>query len=170
MLRFRLNFGAGTHYDTAASGFECITYAAYSVNESSGGEIRGLDILHKLFNGNIRIVNHCHTAIENLCKVMRRHIGCHTYGYSRRAVHKQIWNAGRKNCRLLLLIVIVGYKINGVLVYVLHHLFAYFPKAYFGVTHCSRTVTVNRTEIALTVNQRITHYPILRKSHKCTIY
>ena len=101
---------------------------------------------------------------------MRRHVGSHTYGNTGRSVYQQVGYTSREYCRLLLLIIVVGDEVDGVLVYVLHHLLADLSESNLSVTHGGRAVSVYGAEVSLSVNERRTHDPILCQTHKSTIY
>ena len=101
---------------------------------------------------------------------MSRHIGSHTYGNTRSTVYKQIRDAGRHDNRFLQSIIEVVLEINRFLIQILHHVLSDFLQSGFGVSHGSRAVTINGTEVSLAVYQRITHSPVLSHTDQCSVY
>src|SRR5690606_40965668 len=59
---------------------------------------------------------------------------------------------------------------DGVLLKILHHVEAGIPHAGLGVTHRRRVIAVDRTEVALPVDQRIPHREILRQANHGIVY
>src|SRR6267378_3737309 len=45
------------HFQTSAPAREIVLYPVHSAHHATGGEVRPFDILHQLFNGDIRIIN-----------------------------------------------------------------------------------------------------------------
>ena len=100
---------------------------------------------------------------------MRRNIRSHTYCDTAGTVYEQIRYPRRHYSWLRQCVVEVIGHIDGLLVDVLHHCFAKWLQACFGVTHSSGGVSVHTTKVTLSVNQSITHRPILRHSDQCAI-
>ena len=100
---------------------------------------------------------------------MRRHIGSHTHSDTRRSIHEQIRHSCRQHSRLLQSVVEVILKINSLLIQIDKHIFSNTLQPRLGVTHSRRTVAVNRTEVTLPVNKRISHSPLLSQTHHCEI-
>ena len=100
---------------------------------------------------------------------MRRHVRRHANSYARRAVDKQIRQNCGQNDGLFQSAIKIVPPLHRLLINVPEHLVAYFCKPYLGITHCSRRITVNRAEIALPVDKRITQRKWLCHSHHCII-
>ena len=101
---------------------------------------------------------------------MRRYICSHTYSYTYRTVYKKIRKFYRKNSRLVQLIIIVLSPVDSVFLYILQKLGSYLCHSRFCITVSSRRVAVNRTEVSVTVDKRVSHREILCKSYQCVIY
>ena len=69
----------GTDHYPSPTCLECILDALPSLDDASCREIRTLDILHQFFDGDLRIVYVGTDGITALGKIVRRHIGRHTY-------------------------------------------------------------------------------------------
>src|SRR5256885_3440933 len=78
------------------------------------------------------------------------------------AVNEKIWKRGWKNCRLGPRFVVVRDEVDRVLVHVDHERRAEMGHARFGVTHGRGRFAFDRSEIALTIYQALTHRPRLR--------
>ena len=100
---------------------------------------------------------------------MRWDICCHTNGDTCRTVYKKIWETRGENLWFFSGIVIVRQKIYGVFFYIGQHFCADFAHSCFCITISSRWVTVNRTEVSVTINEHISHREILCKTNKCVI-
>ena len=170
VCRMRFDFGLGTHYHTSASGFVGIAHTADTINISSGREIRCLDVLHQAVYVDFIVIDVCHASVNDFTQVVCRHIGSHTYGDTRSTVHQQVRDAGRHDGRFLQRIVEVVGKVYSFLVKVLHHLLTNLLQTSLRISHSGSTISVNRTEVTLTVDQRITHRPVLCHTHQGTIY
>ncbi len=89
------------------------------------------------------------------------HIGGHTDGYTRSSVDKKVGETCREHHRLHTRIVIVGLEVYSVTVYIREHLLAETREPYLGITHGGRAVTVNRTEVSVSVYKAVAHGPRL---------
>ena len=170
MSRVRFDFRLGTHHDAPASGFVGFAHAAYTIYISPRREIGCLDVLHQPVRIDIAIVDVCHTGIDYFRQVVCRHICRHTYRDAGRSVYQQIGDAGRHHRRFLQRIIEIVGKIHRFFIQVLHHVLAYLLQARFSVTHGCRAIAVYRTEVPLSVYQRITHSPVLCHTHQGSIY
>src|SRR3546814_6874104 len=63
---------------------------------AAGREIRCLDVLHELVNGNVPVINVGNGGIYHFGEVVRRHVGSHSHGNAGSAVHKQGGYSGWK--------------------------------------------------------------------------
>ena len=97
---------------------------------------------------------------------MRRDIGRHADRNAAGAVDQQIGKARRQHHRLAFGIIVVGLKVDGVLVEVLDQRTGDAFEAYFGVAHGRRRIAVDRAEVPLPVDQRQAHGEILRHAHQ----
>ena len=74
--------------------------------------------------------------------------------------------ARRQHRRLALVAVVVGLEVDGVLVDVVEQRHRRLRQPAFGVAHGGRRIAVDRTEIALPVDQLQAHGEILRHAHQ----
>ena len=100
---------------------------------------------------------------------MRRNVRCHTDRDTGGAVDQKLWEHCRKNGRLFLRAVVVRSEINCVFIQTAEHFGRKLLQTNFGVTHSSGAVTVDRTEVALAVDQRITHGKVLSHTNDCFV-
>ena len=101
---------------------------------------------------------------------MRRDIGGHTDRDAHRTVDEQVWETRRQDDRFLFFPVIVIFKIYGILLNVLHHLHGDLGHPRFCISHGRRAVSVHRTEVAMSVDQRVAVGKVLRHAHHGVIY
>ena len=156
------DMGIGPHLDDAAARHISLLDALLAQDKTCRGEIRPLDGGHEFLDGRIRIINEHQRAINDLPHIVRRDIGCHTYGDTRGTIDEQLRELGRQYRRFLQRLIIVGHKIHGFLVDILQHELGNLRHANFRITHSSRWVTIDRTEVAVTISQHIAHGEILR--------
>ena len=160
-----LDLRAGTHDHTAPACQQRFPNPFVAVNNSSGREIGALDVLEQLLTCYLRIVHESTAGIDHLAQIVRRHIGRHTDGDTARAVHQQQGDLRRKHRRFGDRIVEVERPIDRILVDIGHHLIGDLLHAGLGITHRRRRIAVHRTEVTLTVHQRVAHRPILGHTH-----
>ena len=161
MCRTSFNFCSCTHDNATATCKICLAYATHTIYISSCWKIGSFHIVHQLLYLDIVVLDVCDASINNLWKVVRRHIGCHTYSNTRCTVYQKVWNTGRHNGRLLQRIVEVALHINGFFVEVLHHIFTNLAQATLGVTHSCCAIAVYRTIVTLAIYHHVTHCPRL---------
>ena len=164
-----LNLSLGTHHDTSTTSLIGIANTLQTIDIGSRGEVRTGDVLHQSLRVNIGVVNVGAATIDDLTQVMSRHIGSHTHGNTVTAVHQQVRHLRRHDGRLLKRVVEVRSHVNGLLVEVVHDVLTHLREAALRITHGSRRVAIDRTEVTLTVNQRIAHIPVLSHTDEGTI-
>ena len=101
---------------------------------------------------------------------MRGDVCCHANGNTRRAVYQQVREARRQDNGLLQALVIVRLKIYRFLVKVTQQFHCRLVQASLGVTHCSCRIAVDRTKVAVAVNQRNTHGEWLRQTNHGVVH
>ena len=163
------DFGFRTHNYTSSSSQICLAYTTHTIYKPTSRKIWCFDKFHQFLYCNFRIINICFTCFNYFRKIMRRHIGSHTYSDTGCSVHQKIWDACRHNFRFYQRIIKVRLKIDGFLIQVIHHCFTQLIKTSFCITHSSRAITVYRTKVPLSIYQRITHCPFLSHTHHCKI-
>ena len=100
---------------------------------------------------------------------MWRYVGRHTHRNTRRTIDKQIGYAGGQYSRLCLGIVVVGGEVNGAFIQICKQLVRDARHTHFGVTHCCRRVTIDRTKVTLPVNQHVAHRERLRHTDNSVV-
>ncbi len=120
---------------------------------------------HQLFDGNIRIFNAGDGAVDDFLQIMGRNISRHTDSDAGCAVEQQKWNACCQQRRLLQRFVIVGHIINRFFFQIGQHFIGNARQAAFRITHGRGRITVNRTEVALSVHQHVAQRKLLGHTH-----
>ena len=159
------DIGLGAHHNAAAARKHRLADTLVAVDDTSRREVGALDILQHLLARDFGIVDIGATGVYDLAQVVRGHVGGHADGDTARAVDDQQRNLGGKHRGFGNRIVEVERPVHGLLVDVGHHLVGDLLHAGLGVTHGRRRVAVHRTEVTLTVDQRITHRPVLSQTH-----
>ena len=155
VLREVLDRSLGAHHEAPAPGAIGFGNAAASVDEAGCREIRSLHVLQQVSQRGVRIVHQRDAAVHDLRQIVRGNVGRHADGDAVRSVHQQVGNSGRQHHRLDRGVVEVGDEIDGVLVDVSQQLFSDFGEARFGVPISRRGIAIDRTKVALAINQRI---------------
>ena len=150
-----LEVGVCPDLEPSTSGLVCGPYPGKAVDRTSGGEIRTLDELHELLEGRIRVVDGVRYRVTDLPQVVRGHLGGHSDGDSVGTVHQQVGELGREDGRLLEGTIVVVHHVHGLLVEVGHEVTGHLGHPGLGVTHSCGTVTVDGTEVTLSVHERI---------------
>ena len=101
---------------------------------------------------------------------MRGKISCHTYSDTGRTINQKIRKFRRKHNWFSSCLVVVGNEINRIVPYVFEHVRSRGGHACFGISHRSRRVAVDTSEVALRVNQGVAHIPCLAHSYQRRIY
>ena len=169
-VRQRLNAGIRAHLDDAAARRVRLTDAVLTENQAGRREIRSLDDLHEVLNRRVRMVDEHQRAIDDLAHIVRRDIRRHADGDARRAVDEQLRELRRQHRRLLQGFIIVRREIHRILIDVLQHEFRNLRHTDLCITHGSRGVAIDRTEVAVAVSEHIAHREILRHAHDSIIY
>ena len=164
-----LYLGLGAHYDTAASCLVGLLYAFETIYIGSGGEIGCRDVLHQSIGIYIRIVDIGAAAIYYLTQVVSRDIGSHSNGYTVAAIDQQVRYLGRHHRRLYECIIEVVGHVYRFLIKIVHDVFAHLGKAALCVTHSSRRVAIDTTEITLSVNELVAHIPVLPHTYQSSV-
>ena len=158
-------FSLSTHHHTSATGFIGTSNALHTHNISARGKIRGFYEMHQILDADFRIINIGDTSVNNLSQIVGRHISSHTHGNTAGPVHKKVGNTGRHDRRLHQGIIEIRHHVHSLLVKILHHCLTDQAQPCFSITHGRCRVTIHRTEVSLSVHQRITHVPILCHTH-----
>ena len=169
-----LDIGNCADTDLSASGPVGIFNSAHPENLGASRKIRSLDDMHDFIKGGLSvlfnlIIDDFDYSTNNLPEIMRRNIRCHADSDSRCAIDQKIRNSCRKNGRLFFRIIEVRNKVNRILVHVTNHLHRDFAQPCLCITHCRGSVSVDRTEVSMTVNEGIPHIPVLRHRDKRSV-
>ena len=135
-------------------------------NDAAGRKIRPRHDRDQFVDRERRIVDQRNAGVDHLAEIVRRDIGRHADGDAAGAVDQKIGKARRQHHRLALGIVVIWLEVDGVLVEIATSACADLLQPRFGVTHGCRRIAVDRTEIALAVDQRQAHGKILRHAHQ----
>ena len=130
-------------------------------DRAAGREVRALDELAQVVGGELRVVDERDRGVGDLAEVVGRDVGGHPDRDARRAVDEQVRELGRQDRRLLLGAVVVVLEVDRVLVDVGEHLGGDAGQARLRVAHGRRAVAVDRSEVALAVDERIAHREVL---------
>src|ERR671918_1060311 len=150
------------HFHAAPAGLEILFDPCLAVDRATGGEIRPLHMLHQLFQSDVGVVDLCANAFDNFAKVVGRYISRHSNRDASAAINEQIWKRGRENRRFGARLVVISDKVDRVLLHVGHERGAEMGHARFGVTHGGRRISLDRAEVALTIDEPFPHRPWLR--------
>ena len=104
-------------------------------------------------------------ALGDLTQIVGRNVGGHTHRNTGRTVDQEVGEAGGQNGRFLCLAVIVGDEIDRVLVDIADHLHGQGRHAALRVPHGGGRIVAGGAEVALSVDQGVTHGPGLGQSH-----
>ena len=130
-------------------------------DRAAGREVGAGDVLAQVVGGEVRVLDQGDRRVHDLAKVVGRDIGCHPDGDARTAVDEQVRKLRRQHRRLLLGPVVVVHEVDGVLVDVGQHLGGDAGQARLRVAHGRGVVAIDGTEVALPVDQRVTHGEVL---------
>ena len=170
MLSLVFDFGFRANNDTSPTGFVSVFNSVDTANDATSREIRRFDIAHKSIGVDIRVVNHSHTSINDLTKIMCWDVGCHTHGNTCSSIDEEVRNTSWKHFWFFERAIEVIFKIDSILIKVVHHGLADTVKPCLRVPHCGRTVTINRAKVSLSINKAVSHCPILSQSDESSIH
>ena len=161
--RFNVHFSANRN--GAASGFVCVFDTLRSHDDATRWEVRSRKHFHKLFRGDVGVVNHHAYGFGNLAQIVRRDVGGHANGNTRGTVYQEVWKTGREYGRLCQGLVVVWLHINGIFIEVGKHLHGGASQTSLGITHGCRWIAINGAKVTMTVNERQAHREVLRHTH-----
>ena len=110
-------------------------------------------------------VDQVHQRVADLAEVVRRDVGGHAHRDAGGAVDQQVGHPGRQHHRLLARVIEVRPGIDRVHVDVGQKLDGHARGARLGVAVGSRRVAVDRSEVALAVDEQIAHREVLGHAH-----
>ena len=154
------------HAHAAAAGAEIAVDTLVTQHITTRGEVRALDVGTQSFAGDEGIVDVGADAVHHFAQVVRGHVGGHTHGNTRAAVHQQVRESGGEHHRFREAVVVVRLEIHRILVQVVHEGHTQVAQLGFGVSHGGGRVTFRRTEVTLPLHQHIAHVPGLSHGHQ----
>ena len=166
-VRKRLNVRHRTYTDLTAA---CAIRLFNTPASEDGGtrrKIRTLDDIEDLFHGGLPVflddvVDDLYDRIDHFFQVMRRNVCGHTDRNTRSTVYQKVRVSRRQNNRLPLRLIKVWLEIDGIFIDIRQHLHRNLAQPCFRISHGRSTVAVHRTEVSVSVNQRISRRPLLR--------
>ena len=135
-------------------------------DQRRGGEVRRRDDLDQFVDRDRRVVHHGQAAVDHFAQVVRRNVGGHAHRDAARAVDQQVGEPRRQHGRLLPGTVVVVGKVDRVLVEIVEQRIGDLGQPCLGITHRGRRIGVHRAEVALAVDQRQAHRPVLRHARQ----
>ena len=102
-----------------------------------------------------------HDGIDDLPQVVGGDVGGHAHGDAARPVHQQVGEPRGEDRRLLLVPVVVADEVDGLGLDVAEDLQGDGGKPRFGVPHGGWRIPVDRTEVAVRVDQRVAEREVL---------
>ena len=135
-------------------------------DDAAGREVGSRHDADQVVDAETGIVDERDAGVDHLAEIVRRDIGRHADRDAAGAVDQEVREARRQHHRLVLVAVVIVLEIDRVLVDVLDQFHRRLGQTAFGVPHGRRRIAVDRTEIALAVDQRQAHGEILRHAHQ----
>ena len=172
MHRLDIGHRADTHFSTA--GAVCFVDSCSSEDHASGREIRSFYDLEQFLNIGAAVlfylvIDDLYHGIYDFAQIMRRYVGCHTYGDTCCSVYQKIRKARRKYDRLFLRLIKVWHEIHGIFVDVRKHFHGNLTETRLCVSHGSGSVAIDRTKVSMTVYKRISRRPVLCHIYECSV-
>ena len=161
----RLDSRAGAHVDLTSARGVRVADAARAVDNAVGGEIGTLDIHQNLVERAIGVIHTVDRTVNDLTEIVRGNIGRHTDGDTDRAVDKHVREARGKHRGLVARVVEVAGHRNDLFFNVGEHIIGDLRHSRLGITVSGGTVTVDVTEVTVTLDQGITQGEGLRHSY-----
>ena len=168
-LCIRFNFGTGAHTHTAMTREVSFANARTATDNSACREVRALHIFHEVFASQVWIFSQSMDSGTDFAQVVRSHIRRHTYCNTRCSVHNHVRERRREHQRFFERFIVVRAHVDRLFFEIFEHKGAKVVHLRFGITHGSRAVTINRTEVSLTKHQRIAQREILRHTGKSIV-
>ena len=173
-VRHRFNVCYGTDPDLAASGAVCLIDASGAEDRAAGREIGSLYDLQDLVDRGLTafiyaVVDDKRYCVDDLADVVRRDVCRHTDRDTGGTVDKEVRNSRRENRGFLLGLIEVGDELYGILVNIREHLHRDLAESGLGVSHSRGAVAVDRTEVSVTVNERIVGRPFLSEIYQRSV-
>ena len=115
------------------------------------------------------MVDQMYGRIDRVAEVVRRNIGRHSNGNTVGSVYQEVRITARQNNRLFLLAIEVRDKVYRIFINITQHLQGEMTHSRLCVTLRGGAISVNRSEVSVSVYERIAHGKILRHADHCVI-
>ena len=156
-----LDVVARPHHDRAAARIIGAARARLAQDQRRCREIGAGDDLDQFVGRDGGIVDIGEAGAQHFAQIVRRDVGRHADRDAARAIDEQVGEARGQHLRLMFRRVIIGLEIDRILVEILQQGARHLCQARFGIAHRRRRIGVHRPEIALAVDQRHAHRPVL---------
>ena len=123
-------------------------------------------MLHQLIDRYLRVVDQGLECADDLGHIVGWYRRCHTDSDTHGTVAQQVRKTRGQNAWLFQTFVVVWPEIDRFLVQIREHGTTGTGKPGLGVPHGCRWIAVNRTKVALPVDQLVSHPEILRQMDK----
>ena len=163
------NLSLSTHHYTAATCLVCLLNALQTINICACWEVGSRYVLHQSLCIDIGIVDKCAATVNNFAKIMCRHIGSHTNGDTVTSIYQQVRYFRWHHAGLSKRVVKVIDHVDSILLQVVHDVLSHLREAALGITHSGWRVSVDRTEVSLSVNKCVAHVPLLSHAYQRSI-
>jgi hypothetical protein len=154
-----LDFGACAHGDGAAAGAEGGADAVAAEDEAAGREVGAENPLHQAFEAlvvggsRLLVLEEVQESFDDLAQIVGRDVRGHADGDAGRAVDEEVGKDGREDGRLFEAVVVVRLELDGLLVEIGHHRGGDLREPRLGVAHGRGRIAVDRTEVALAIDE-----------------
>ena len=135
--------------------------AAAAHDDAFRGEVRPLDVPHKVRKGGVGVVQETDTGPDDLFQVVGGDVGGHAHGDAAGPVHQQVGEPGRQDPGLFPALVEVGIPVHRVLFDVPEHFVGDFGQPGLRIPVGGGGIPVHGTEVAVAVYQHIAHGEVL---------
>ena len=166
----RDDFRLGAHVDTPATGAVGLHDAGASIDDRRRGEVGPRQVAHQVIDAALGRTDQRQAGVDHLAKIVRRDIRRHAHGDTRGTVDQQIGRPGRQHLGNLLRAVVVVDEIDGLLVEIGQQRMGDLGHANFRVAHRRGGIAVDGTEVALAIDEGVTHGEGLRHAHDGVVH
>ena len=157
------------HHDRTATGQVGRACARLAQDQGRGGEIGAGNVLDQLFGGDRGVGDEGEAAVDHFAQIVRGDVGRHADRDAACAIDQQVGEARRKHGRFLARAIVVLREIDRILVEIVEQRIGDLFQPRLGVTHRGGRIGVHAAEVALAVDQRHAHRPVLRHARERVI-
>ena len=160
------HFGFTTHRDGTATQLVHLFNTLGAAHQCARGEVRTRHKGHQFVNGGIGMIHKVNQPIAEFTQVVRRDVRGHTHGNTLRTVQQQVRQLRGQHTRFAFVAIVVRHEVNRFLVDIGQHFVGDLGHTAFGVTRGCGAVTIQRTEVTVTIDQRYTQAEPLGHTHQ----